>query len=140
MAHEHESAAEHGSAGDHELAAEHAHAHGEAFPRVETSALVGEELRAQVRRGWIQDLLITLALALIALGLPTERLLGRGQPFVEELARFHFRSSPHPLSTSLVEFCSRIPGLSHERAAFLVSGVCFALGWLVLARAARTLG
>jgi len=83
-----------------------AHEHGEAFPREETSALVGDALRAEQRRAWIQDLLITLALALLALGMPLERLVGR-------------------------------PVHSEERLHFLASAVCFALGWLVLARAAR---
>jgi hypothetical protein len=83
-----------------------AHEHGEAFPREETSALVGTALRAEQRRAWVQDLLITLALALLALGLPLARLLGR-------------------------------PVRAEERLHFLASAVCFALGWLVLARAAR---
>jgi hypothetical protein len=83
--------------------------HGEAFPRAETRELVGEALRAERRRAWVQDLLIALALALLALGLPLERLLGRG-------ARFG------------------------ERTSFLVSALCFALGWLVLMRAARRNG
>jgi hypothetical protein len=83
-----------------------AHEHGEAFPREETSELVGDALRTQQRRAWIQDILITLALALLALGLPLARLLGR-------------------------------PVRSDERLHFLASAACFALGWLVLARAAR---
>ncbi|MBK7642458.1 MAG: hypothetical protein IPJ19_05330 [Planctomycetes bacterium] len=83
-----------------------AHDHGEAFPRAETNELVGEALRTEHRRGWIQDLLVALALALLALGLPLERLLGQ-------------------------------PVRADERVHFLASAVCFALGWLVLARAAR---
>jgi hypothetical protein len=83
-----------------------AHEHGEAFPREETTELVGDALRAGQRRAWIQDLLITLALALLALGLPLERLLGR-------------------------------PVRADERLHFLASAICFAFGWLVLARAAR---
>ena len=80
--------------------------HAQEFPREETTALVGAALFAQQRRAWIQDLLITLALALLALGLPLARLLGR-------------------------------PVRSDERLHFLISAVCFALGWLVLARTAR---
>lgn len=86
------------------------HEHGEAFPREETRDLVGEALRAEQRRAWLQDLAIALALALLALGSPTERLL------------------EHPL-----------PFLS-ERAGFGIAGVAFALGWLVLVRASRRNG
>jgi len=84
--------------------------HGEAFPREETTELVGEALRVERRRAWIQDLLIALALALLALGLPTERLLVKAPSFVS------------------------------ERTGFLASGIAFATGWLVLARAARRNG
>jgi len=84
--------------------------HGEAFPRGETRELVGEALRAERRRAWLQDGLIALGLALLALGSPTERLLVRAPSFVS------------------------------ERTGFLVSGIAFAVGWLVLARAARRNG
>src|SRR5258705_5973971 len=80
--------------------------HGEAFPREETSELVGKALGAERRRAWLQDGLIALGLALLALGVPLARLLGR-------------------------------PVRADERLHFLASAVCFALGWLVLARAAR---
>jgi hypothetical protein len=86
------------------------HEHGEAFPREETRDLLGEALRAQTRRGWMQDLAIALALALLALGCPTERLV------------------------------TGMPPLDSERASFVTSALCFALGWLVLARSARTNG
>ena len=82
------------------------HEHGEEFPREETRELVGDALRAELHRAWLQDVSIALGLAVLALGLPLERLLGR-------------------------------PVNSHERLHFLASAVCFALGWLVLARAAR---
>src|SRR5690349_10158227 len=86
-----------------------AHEHGEAFPREATRELVGAMQRAERRRGWLQDLALAAGLALFALGLPTERLLGR-------------------------------PVRSHEPLHFLAAALCFALGWLVLARAARRNG
>lgn len=87
----------------------HEHVHDEAFPRQATSALVGDALRGERRRAWVQDGLIALALALLALGLPLERLLGR-------------------------------PVRSDERLHFLAAAASFALGWLVLVRAARRQG
>jgi len=102
-----------------------AHEHGEAFPREETSELVGDALRTQQRRAWIQDALITVALALLALGLPLERLLGK---------------LPAPHTARLgddLDWVLTSADRFDERVGFLISAVCFALGWLVLARAAR---
>src|SRR5689334_1767551 len=84
--------------------------HGEEFPREETAELVGAAQRAEGRRAGMQDGSIALGLALLALGSPTERLVVRAPAFVS------------------------------ERTGFLASGLAFALGWLVLARAARRNG
>ena len=97
--------------------------HGEAFPRGQTRELVGDALRAERRRAWLQDTLIALALGLLALGLPTERLLGRGAPFVEGITPL-LRGGPSS-------------GMFVEREAFFSAALSFALGWLVLVRAAR---
>ena len=117
----------------------HAGDEGEAFPRVLLGGLVARQLRReQVRARW-QVVLMTAGLALLALGLPTTRLLGEGPNLVRWTAgdawvHVHLGLMP------LVKVLSFLPGIGAERAWFLLSALCWAAAYPVLQRTCRELG
>ena len=119
----------------------HAHAgeEGEAFPRVLLGGLVAGQLRReQVRARW-QMLFMTAGLALLALGLPTTRLLGEGPNMVRWTAgdawvHVHLALMP------VVKMLSFLPGLGAEKAWFFVAAACWAGTYPLLVLTCRELG
>lgn len=119
----------------------HAHAGeaGEAFPRVLLGGLVAGQLRREQARARWQTLFMTVGLALLALGLPTTRLLGEG-PGIVRLTAGDAWVHVHLALMPVVKALSFLPGLGAERAWFLVAALCWAATYPVLQRTCRELG
>lgn len=110
---------------EHPHEPDHAHERAEDFPRILLRDLVAEQQAGEERRARWQVLFLTLALALLALALPTERLLGRG-PALVTAASGGAWLHPNLLIGALTRLLSGAPGLDSERASFLLSALCWA--------------
>lgn len=101
---------------------------GQAFPRFAVADLVADDERALRRRTLAQAAVLGVALALIALALPTERLVGRGSALVTTLGdgslvdQLAFGATA-PLARAL----ALATEWSLERSAYLVAAVLWAL-------------
>jgi hypothetical protein len=111
----------------------------EAFPRAAVRDLVGGNLLSARRRELAQDWAITLGLALLALALPTERLLGEGPGAVQWTEHGHWFGT-HLVLQPIAQGLSRISGVGAERAWYLIAALCWAGSYPVLARMNVALG
>jgi hypothetical protein len=109
------------------------------FPRSTLRDLIRARVAGDESRARWQISLFTFALALLALGLPTARLVGEGPDLVrwtEAAAWMHVHVFLMPLAQAL----SHLPGMGAERAWFLISALCWASTFPVLVGLCRGLG
>lgn len=116
-----------------------AHDAGEAFPRHAVRDLVGAGLANEARRDRLQTAIVALGLALIALALPTTRLMGEG-PALVQWTRHDIGSPEHLLLSPLARALAWIPGLGPESAWFLISAMAWAAAFAAMAAIARQAG
>jgi hypothetical protein len=116
----------------------HVHAAQE-FPREELTQRVARGFSSEALRGRWQAGFVTFGLALVALGLPTTRLLGEGPNLVRVTdgpAWVHV----HLLQLPVAKLLGWLPGMGAERGWTLLSALCWAITYPVLFSTCRGLG
>ena len=119
------------------MPSEHAPVSGAEFPRARLHELIDEAGVARARRERVQGWLLGIGLAILVLGLPSERLWG-------DMALVRMTAGSGETSTGvlfpLAKLLSEVDGVSAERACFLLAALAYGLLVPATLRLLRTVG
>lgn len=108
------------------------------FPKYLVRDLVAQNLDSEERRLRAQLWIFALGMALLALAMPTEHLLGDGMRRIDRLARD--QASWSDPWAAVLRLLAQLPGFSLEQAGFLAAALGWGACFLGLARLGGRLG